>query len=127
MIDNTGKLRWARNGQVVDTTAGRWKDAGNGKGIIPFDEVDPESLASRPRHSFTAPSPSPRTSSSASFSGDEVNAMMHYVGIRRQSKNPLKRILLRNFTLRGLLEKLLRKTVKRNTWIYVSVRGRIVP
>ena len=52
--------------------------------------------------------------------------MMHYVGIRRQSKNPLKRILLRNFTLRGLLEKLLRKTVKRNTWIYVSVRGDIV-
>ena len=48
--------------------------------------------------------------------------MMHYVGFKRKSKNPIKRMLLKNFTLRGLLEKLLRKTVRRNTWIYVSVR-----
>ena len=120
IIDNEGKLRWARNGQLVDTAAGRWKDAGEGKGIVPFDEpIARQSLP--PRHSFTASPPSSPSSTSASISGDEVNAMMHYVGIRAQSKNPVKRILSRNFTLRGLLEKLLRKTVKRNTWIYVSV------
>ena len=46
---------------------------------------------------------------------------MHYVGLRKQPKNPVKRILLTNFTLRGLVDKLLRKAIKRNTWIYVSV------
>ncbi|KAJ7244710.1 hypothetical protein B0H12DRAFT_231563 [Mycena haematopus] len=37
-IDPEGRLRWARNHQLVDTTAGRWKDSENGNGIIP-DEV----------------------------------------------------------------------------------------
>ena len=119
-IDNTGKLRWARNGQLVDTTAGRWKDAGDGRGIVPLEQRT-ASPTIQPRHSFTAPATSFASSSSTSVSGDEVSAMMHYVGIRQQTKNPIKRLLLRNFTLRGLLEKLLRKTVRRNTWIYVSV------
>ena len=54
--------------------------------------------------------------------------MMHYVGLQKQSRNPVKRVLQKNFTLRGLLDRLLRKTIKRNTWIYVSVsirRGRL--
>lgn len=59
--------------------------------------------------------------SSTTLSTNEGAAEMHYMGVRRQSKNPVKRILLRNFTPRGLLERLLRKTIKRDTWIYVSV------
>lgn len=47
--------------------------------------------------------------------------MMHYVGVQKRAKNPVKRVLLKNFTIRGLLDKMLRKTIKRNTWIYVSV------
>ncbi|KAH9944150.1 uncharacterized protein BXZ73DRAFT_39569, partial [Epithele typhae] len=120
-IDNTGKLRWARNGQLVDTTAGRWKDAGDGRGIVPLD--DPSPSPADPRHSFVASPPDSRSSSSSGVSGDEVDAVMHYVGIKQQSKNPIKRLFLRNFTPRGLLERLLRKTVRRNTWIYVSVRN----
>ncbi|EJF66946.1 hypothetical protein DICSQDRAFT_123455 [Dichomitus squalens LYAD-421 SS1] len=118
-IDNNGKFRWARNGQLVDTTAGQWKDAGDGKGIVPFS-YRTEGESTRPRHSFNVPASSTRSDSGASLSGDEVNAMMHYVGLQKQSKNPVKRLLLRNFTLRGLVDKLLRKTIKRNTWIYVS-------
>ncbi|RPD81910.1 hypothetical protein L226DRAFT_450567, partial [Lentinus tigrinus ALCF2SS1-7] len=118
-IDSEGKLRWARNGQLVDTTAGRWKDAGGGKGIVPYDDPSP-GTTSAPRHSFTAPSPT-SDSSTSSLSGEEEDAVMHYVGLQKQSKNPVKRMLQKNFTLRGLLDRLLRKTIKRNTWIYVSV------
>ncbi|KAI1793831.1 hypothetical protein LXA43DRAFT_998589 [Ganoderma leucocontextum] len=125
-IDDGGRIRWARNGQLVDTTAGRWKDAGHGKGIVPFSY--PTADTSIQRHTSSASSPNSSSSSrsgsrsccSTRLSTDEGNAAMHYMGIRGQSKNPVKRDLLRNFTLRGLLEKLLRKTVRRDTWIYVS-------
>lgn len=119
-IDSEGRLRWARNGQLVDTTAGRWKDAGEGKGIVPFDDPTP-GITAVPRHSFAAAPSSSSSSSSSSLSGQEEDAMMHYVGLQKQSRNPVKRVLQKNFTLRGLLDRLLRKTIKRNTWIYVSV------
>ncbi|KAI0721372.1 hypothetical protein C8T65DRAFT_566375, partial [Cerioporus squamosus] len=119
-IDSEGKLRWARNGQLVDTTAGRWKDAGGGKGIVPFDEPTPGTSTSVTRHSFAPSSPSSSGSSASSLSGEDENAMMHYVGLQKQSRNPVKRVLQKNFTIRGLLDRLLRKTIKRNTWIYVS-------
>ncbi|KAL7285111.1 hypothetical protein ACG7TL_000203 [Trametes sanguinea] len=118
-IDNEGKLRWARNGQLVDTTAGRWKDAGGGRGIVPYDEPDGDT---EPRDSFSAPdrSSSSSSSSSSSVATGQDNEMAHYVGLRRQPKNPVKRVLWKNFTLRGLVDRTLRKTIKRNTWIYVS-------
>ncbi|KAI0778456.1 hypothetical protein BD413DRAFT_466113 [Trametes elegans] len=119
-IDNSGRLRWARNGQLVDTTAGRWKDAGGGRGIVPFDE--PGTDSGSPRASFSGQSrrSSSISSSASALSGDAEDEMMHYVGLRRQPENPVKRVLWTNLTLRGLLDKLLRKTIRRNTWIYVS-------
>jgi len=98
-IDREGKLRWAKNGQLVDTTAGRWKDGGGSKGIVPLEHP---------------------TSAGSSLSGDQVEQAVHYYGARDLSRNPIKRILWRSFTLKGLLDRLLRKTIKRNTWIYVS-------
>ncbi|KAH9898125.1 hypothetical protein C8Q73DRAFT_744205 [Cubamyces lactineus] len=122
-IDKDGRLRWARNGALVDTTAGRWMDAGAGRGIVPYEDTDGDS---EPRDSFSVPdqnsSFSPRSESS--FSGDQEAEMMHYVGLRKQPRNPVKRVLWKNFTVRGLVDKLLRKTIKRNTWIYVSVGPR---
>ncbi|KAI0788657.1 hypothetical protein C8Q75DRAFT_243476 [Abortiporus biennis] len=113
-IDSEGKLRWARNGELVDTTAGRWKDAGGGRGIVPLDHPEPSAL--QERTSFVEGSPT------SSLSEGEVADAMHYYSNQHMSKNPLKRLLWRNFTLRGLMDRLLRKTIKRNTWIYVSVR-----
>ncbi|TFK92774.1 hypothetical protein K466DRAFT_479925, partial [Polyporus arcularius HHB13444] len=119
-IDSDGKLRWARNGQHVDTTAGRWKDAGGGKGIVPFDDPTPGTSTLATRHSFAPSSSSSPASSTSSLSGEDEDAAMHYVGLQKESKNPVKRVLQKNFTIRGLLDRLLRKTIKRNTWIYVS-------
>ncbi|KAA1468710.1 hypothetical protein DENSPDRAFT_485592 [Dentipellis sp. KUC8613] len=111
-IDSDGKLHWARNKMLVDTTAGHWKDAGNGEGIVPEDEPD-----APPRPSTNVPSSS--TSSRSASSGSLDNAAMHYIGVPK-GRNKLMRAFWRNFTIRGLGEKLLRKTVRRNTWIYVS-------
>ncbi|KAG7099155.1 hypothetical protein E1B28_001026 [Marasmius oreades] len=111
-IDREGKLRWARNNELVDTTAGRWKDSGNGGGIIPED------LTAQPR---TEPHTSlPHVSSTSSLSMNSTVAT-HYVDPPR-GHNPWSRIFHRYFTARGILNRLLRKTVRRNTWIWVTDR-----
>ena len=45
---------------------------------------------------------------------------MHYTS-DTQSGNWLQRAVKRNLTPKGLMDKLLRRTVRKNTWIYVSV------
>lgn len=80
---------------------------------MPYDE--PDSNHDR-RASFSEPS-----SGTPSLSRDADEQMMHYVGQRKQPKNPVKRVLWKNFTPKGLMGKMLRKTIKRNTWIYVAV------
>ncbi|CAL1695249.1 unnamed protein product [Somion occarium] len=117
-IDSDGRLRWARSGELVDTTAGRWKDAGGGNGIVPL--THPEPTNAQQRTSFAGPSSSRSTPGSDPGFGDEVDTAMHYYANEKLPQNRFKRILWRNFTLRGLLDRLLRKTLKRNTWIYVS-------
>ncbi|KAI8980737.1 hypothetical protein BD414DRAFT_420717, partial [Trametes punicea] len=127
-IDKDGRLRWARNGELVDTTAGHWKDAGRGRGIVPYDEPDSD-VERGDSSSASANSSSSRSRSSSSSTSDasssvvreQENEMMRYVGLRKQPENRVKRILWKDFTLRGLTDKLLRKTIKRDTWIYVSV------
>ncbi|KAJ6519734.1 hypothetical protein C8R45DRAFT_952525 [Mycena sanguinolenta] len=108
-IDPEGRLRWARNHELVDTTAGRWKDSENGQGIIP-DQV---SLREALVRGSSAESTSTRDSAALD------NAATHYAGPQR-GKHKLTREFRKRFTLRGIMDRLLRKTVKRNTWIYVS-------
>ncbi|KAL5534268.1 hypothetical protein ACEPAG_730 [Sanghuangporus baumii] len=119
-VDEKGLLRWERNNELIDTTAGRWRDSGDGSGIVPFDsvagdtpvvhrtsfEIDPE----RSRRSFTV----------SAGSQDSQNAT-HYVETSEQ-KNPMQRWIRRHLTVKGWTELLLRKTVRRNTWIYVADR-----
>ncbi|KAF7347907.1 hypothetical protein MVEN_01548600 [Mycena venus] len=110
-IDSDGRLRWARNHELVDTTAGRWKDSENGNGII-ADDVSLRQAIVR--------GPSLEGSESVS-SRDSValeTAATHYAGPR--GKYRLTREFRKRFTLRGIVDRMLRKTVKRNTWIYVS-------
>ena len=122
-VNQEGKLYWAKNNQLVDTTAGDWKDAGAGRGIIP------ETLPSKPvsplfgagawRRSFPSAA-QPASERAGAGAGEQVNAATHYVGPPR-GKYTWSRYLRERFTPRGMMQRLLRKTVKRNTWIYVSV------
>ncbi|KAI0053342.1 hypothetical protein FA95DRAFT_1481936 [Auriscalpium vulgare] len=108
-VDAEGKLHWARNNQLVDTTSGQWKDAGHGQGIVPLEVSD----ASEPQ-----PLDAPVSSDSIS-SGAMSDAAMHYVGPPK-GNNKVTRAFWKHFTIHGTIDKLLRKTVQRNTWIYVS-------
>ncbi|TFL06704.1 hypothetical protein BDV98DRAFT_499205, partial [Pterulicium gracile] len=110
-IGKDGKLLWAKNNQPVDTSSGRWKDSGDGRGILPETAQDrPERVR---RDSFET------VSSFGSLDSEQENQAWHYAddsdGTKKHS------FLRRYFTLSGLTNRLLKKTVSRNTWIYVTV------
>ncbi|KAI0033410.1 hypothetical protein K488DRAFT_47727, partial [Vararia minispora EC-137] len=108
-IDDKGKLRWARNNELVDTTGGRWKDAGDGQGIVPMDSNDVTRTAG--------------SSSLGSLSSTEsqagTQAAQHYVDPPK-GKTKLAQKMHNNLTPKGRVNKLLRKTLQKNTWIYVA-------
>ncbi|KAJ3779121.1 hypothetical protein EV361DRAFT_792077 [Lentinula raphanica] len=108
-IDSDGKLRWARNNELVDTTAGRWKDSGNGGGIVPEDM--PAQPVQR-RGSFE--------SVAASSSSVQSDAVIHYLEPPK-GKSHWSKLFYRYFTVRGVTNRLLRTSLKRNTWLYTSV------
>ncbi|THH18927.1 hypothetical protein EW146_g2142 [Bondarzewia mesenterica] len=107
-IDSEGKLRWARNDCLVDTSAGHWEDAGRDEGIVSMDEPD----ISEQRDRQSSPS-------SSSLSSAAQDAVKHYVGAPK-GKSRLTRAHRSHFTIHGMVDQLLRKTIKRNTWIYVA-------
>lgn len=123
-FDSLGKLRWARNNDLVDTTAERWKDSGNGGGIVPEDLPDDRRTPMQLRGSFESLAQDEDNSSEDDSSGNssrESNAAMHYLGPPK-GKSKWAKVFYRYFTLRGVTNRLLRKTVRRNTWIYITVR-----
>ncbi|KAF7436724.1 hypothetical protein PC9H_003557 [Pleurotus ostreatus] len=103
-IDQEGKLRWARNHQFVDTSAGHWKEAGEGLGIV-ADEL-PGGVVPTTR----------RDSGSSSVQSSDPQHYAEPIA----GKYRITRLFRKYFTIRGVLNRLLRKTVRRNTWIYVS-------
>lgn len=108
-VDEKGLLRWAKRGELVDTTAGVWHDPGDGSGVLP---ISTDTERKRLAH---------RTSFETTISQEgEVENPTHYVDASK-SKNPMKRATMKYLTTQGWLESLLRKTLRRNTWIYVVV------
>lgn len=116
-IGEDGRLYWEKNNQPVDTTAGDWKDAGDGQGIVP-QSMPTKNLEHTNVHGHVPFTMAPVTSQEPF---DQANAATHYAGTTK-GKHWWSRYIRRNFTARGVMERLLRKTVRRNTWIYVSVR-----
>ncbi|KAF9568482.1 hypothetical protein CPC08DRAFT_679488, partial [Agrocybe pediades] len=114
-IGEDGKLYWEKNNQPVDTTAGDWKDAGDGQGIVP--ETMPMPFGHGKLQSLRQ-----ATGLQPVDSKDQENAATHYAGHSQQGGHSWSRSIRRSFTMRGVMDRLLRKTVKRNTWIYVAVR-----
>ena len=118
-VDADGKLRWERTGKFVDTAAGHWKDAGNGRGIV--REERPGRPDPPPRTSFGSSGPPSPTSVAFSEPSDDHRAAAIHHAPDPKSHNLLQRVVKRNITPKGLVNKLLKKTTRRNTWIYVSV------
>lgn len=105
-IDGEGRLRWARNGRVVDTAAGRWSDSGNGGGIV----ENPEARTRR----------GARPNDTSSISSEEDTIGTHYAG-QSPAGDSRWASFRRRLTLQGAMDRLLRLTVRKNTWVYVTV------
>lgn len=101
----------------MDTTSGRWKDTG-GRGIVPLHR--PEASTSHERTSFTE-LVNPHTSDSPAIEGVNTDATRHHHIGNHVFSNPLKPLFWGKLSPRGLFDRLLKKTVKRDNWIYVSV------
>lgn len=115
-IDKDGRLCWAKNGARIDTTI-NFKDSIHG--IVP---VESDSPAYHPmEHAVSAQEAQDDTSSSCSSirSGDEdsQDVASHYGDDLQQSKGVKK---VRHVTAATIFNKLLRGSVKKNTWIFVA-------
>ncbi|KAG8822199.1 hypothetical protein FRC19_006400 [Serendipita sp. 401] len=119
-IDPDGKIRWDHNNEYVDTAPEKWKDAGDGKGIVSSDDDTKGKDDGKPKSGKLADVVNSVTKSESSSS--VADQARHYEGIKQdQNMNTLQRIWKDRFTTKGLTQRVLRKTVQKNTWIYVSV------
>lgn len=82
----------------MDTTAGKWKDLGDGLGITPADAPEPPATAGPHRDSF-------------SDSNSSVSEVDHYLDPETRGGSCVSRTLKDRFTTAGWTNRLLRKTV----------------
>jgi hypothetical protein len=84
-------------------------DSGDGKGIVRANGKETHHIV-------------PKRNNSMDNLPDEEETARHYHGVADdKAKSPLQRIWRDRFTTNGLMERLLRMTVRKNTWMYVSV------
>lgn len=116
-MDDKGLLRWARNEELVDTVDELWRDSGKGTGIEKFTSHDED----------VRPAVVRRTSFDvATFDVDEVNSVeipsspSHDGESGTQTKSVTSWVK-KNVTPTGVAKKLIRRTIRNSTWIYVAV------
>ena len=124
-VDSQGRLVWAKNGIRIDTTEA-WRDSIHG--IVPVDDPTPAfspdietHVQSKPAVS-TSPEPhhhSSSTSHSASSRESRLEAAMaaKYATGFDEAKGMKK---IRHVSAATIFNKLLRKSVRKNTWIFVA-------
>lgn len=111
-MDDKGLLRWARNGELVDTVDDLWRDSGDGTGIVPSSEDDERPAIIRRTSFDVAPikeGNSLEISSSPSFDGTSATRT-----------NSLMAWVKKNVTPTGITRRLIRRTIRKDTWIYVA-------
>ncbi|GFZ42631.1 hypothetical protein JCM24511_00348 [Saitozyma sp. JCM 24511] len=129
-VDDEGKLRWVRNDELVDTAAGKWRDSGNGGGIVPDessifnpasdDDENEAGRSSRSRSgSVSSGSLSPASDSYSASSELQDNEATHYADFDARKEKGWVQRHVQGVTPSGVRKQILRKTVRRNTWIYV--------
>lgn len=110
-VDPEGKIRWERNNEYVDTAPGKWIDAGDGQGIVRSEGEGNEQNKQVDDKNHRGKGHDPKVAETA----------RHYEGVTGdRSLNSFQRMWKDRFTTNGLMERLLRKTVRKNTWLYVS-------
>ncbi|RYP42769.1 hypothetical protein DL768_010241 [Monosporascus sp. mg162] len=125
-VDGEGRLVWAKNGVRIDTTE-EWKDSIHG--IVPVDDPTPAFAPDVETHVQSKPSPdahpeshdhSSTDSASASSRESRLEAAMaaKYANTEFHEAKGVKKI--RHVSAATIFNKLLRKSVRKNTWIFVA-------
>lgn len=114
-VDKEGRLCWKRNGQRIDTNV-EWKDSAHG--IVPVgDTSTPEHAQQAAAEAAPAGRLSSEDSSNTNSSSSADERRDRYVN-RSLEKSPRAKKLF-HVSPATILNHLLRKTVKKNTWIFV--------
>ncbi|KAJ3553476.1 hypothetical protein NPX13_g10879 [Xylaria arbuscula] len=129
-VDNEGRLVWAKNGIRIDTTE-EWKDSIHG--IVPADdptpafapEVEKHAQARTHNKSDHPRQPQDRSTSSSSSSGNssrenelEAARAAKYANADLDKAKGVKKI--KHVSAATIFNRLLRKSVRKNTWIFVA-------
>lgn len=124
-VDSEGRLCWAKNGVRIDTTE-QWKDSING--IVPVDDSTPafapsiespsQSLDRGSRDDADSHSDDEGASPEASESELEAARAAKYATPVMDDAKGLKKV--RHVSAATIFDKLLRKSVRKNTWIFVA-------
>lgn len=119
-VDSEGRLCWAKNGARIDTTE-QWKDSIHG--IVPLD--DPTPAYESPLEHGTEGEGDPSTgANSATEEGSaeqeetEADRAAKYATPNLDNAPATKKVT--HVSASTLFNKLLRKTVRKNTWIFVA-------
>lgn len=126
-VDREGRLVWAKNGIRIDTTED-WKDSIHG--IVPVDDPAPafsfeveshtqdRAHSDSDRHHHPRDRSSSRPSSSSRESELEAARAAKYANTDLDDAKGVKKI--RHVSAATIFNKLLRKSVRKNTWIFVA-------
>ncbi|KAK1247262.1 hypothetical protein MKX07_002171 [Trichoderma sp. CBMAI-0711] len=118
-VDDQGRLCWAKNGEPIDTSD-KYRDSIYG--IVPVDDPAPPWRPAVEPNPYAESSSGLTSSSSASYS--DPNHEQHRPDKHTHHTNPppdsrdVKKV--KQFSATSTLNKLLRKTVKDGTWIFVA-------
>ncbi|KAF7549161.1 hypothetical protein G7Z17_g6587 [Cylindrodendrum hubeiense] len=113
-VDNEGRLRWAKNGKRIDTTV-EYKDSIHG--VVPSDDptpaFNPVVESGQPRGSVDT------TSSDSSLESiREADRAAKYATPGFDDSGSFKKVS--HLSASTIFNRLLRKSVKKNTWIFVA-------
>lgn len=115
MVDNKGRLCWAKNGAPIDTTEA-YKDSIHG--IVPSDDptppFDPTTQLDSPRLGAASDS----ASVSSLESEREADRAAKYANPGLEESQGMKKVT--HISASTIFNRLLRKSVKKNTWIFVA-------
>ncbi|KFY45187.1 hypothetical protein V494_01087, partial [Pseudogymnoascus sp. VKM F-4513 (FW-928)] len=112
-IDEAGRLCWAKDGTRIDTTT-KYRDSLHG--IVP---VDSDAPMFQPEDHDKSTEPSRTSSSSSSSSDSEKEATAHhYATDKFDNARGVKKV--KHVSPATIFNKLLRSSVKKNTWIFVA-------
>jgi hypothetical protein len=96
---------------------GKWRDAGPDQGIVRDNDQ---------QNTVETGSVSSASVSAGSIDSADGNNVTHYTDDHHNKRPGFIETIKAHFTSHGVMEKLLKRTIRKNTWIYVSVRLHVI-